>query len=205
MKILKPSELTDAAKILRNNGLIAFPTETVFGLGVVFDNKDAYDRLIQVKRRPPEKPFTLMLADPEDIEKYAELNKVSRALIKEFMPGQFTLITAAKKGLPSWCVSNVGQIGIRIADYDLIRNLIRETGKPLLVPSANKSGELPAHTSLEVVEIFEGEIDAVIEGESVSNVPSTIVVVENEDIHVIRDGIITKEQIEKVIEKEKRK
>lgn len=205
MKILKSSELTEAAKILKNNGLIAFPTETVYGLGVVFDNKEAYNRLVAVKRRPPEKPFTLMLADVEDIEKYAELNDTSKALIKAFMPGQFTLITIAKPCLPPWCVSNVGHIGIRIADYDLIRNLIRKTGKPLLVPSANRSGEAPAYTSSEVVEIFKEEIDAVIEGKSVSNVPSTIVLVEKENIKVLRDGVITIDQINKIIEKETKK
>lgn len=205
MKILKASELKEGAKLLKNNGLIAFPTETVYGLGVVYDDKEAYDRLVAVKRRPPEKPFTLMLADVEDIDKYAELNDISRALIKAFMPGQFTLITVAKPGLPEWCVSKIGHIGIRIADYDLIRNLIRETGKPLLVPSANRSGELPAHTSKEVVDIFGDELDAVIEGKSVSNIPSTIVLVENDYTHVLRDGVITVDQIKEVIQKEKNK
>lgn len=205
MKILKQSELNEAAEILKKGGVIAFPTETVYGFGVVYDDKEAYNKLVAVKRRPPEKPFTLMLADPEDIEKYAKLNEVSKALIKAFMPGQFTMITDAQPGLPAWCVSEIGRVGIRIADYDLIRDLIRKTGKPLLVPSANRSGEVPAHNSEQVISIFSEEIDAVIQGESVSNTPSTVVLVEDKFTHVFREGVITIDQIREVIEKEKNK
>ena len=205
MKILKSTELAEAAKLLNSGEVISFPTETVYGLGVVYDNKGAYDRLVSVKRRPPEKPFTLMLADVEDIEKYAILNPVSKALIKHFMPGQFTMITHAQPGLPEWCVSKIGHIGIRIADFDLIRDLIRKTGKPLLVPSANRSGEQPATTAEEVVSIFDGEIPAVIEGKSISNVPSTIVLVEEKYTHVFREGAIKIADIKKVIEGEAQK
>ncbi|MCQ2966863.1 MAG: threonylcarbamoyl-AMP synthase [Alphaproteobacteria bacterium] len=202
MKILRQSQIDEAAEILKKGGLIAFPTETVFGLGVVYDNKAAYDWLVQVKRRPPEKPFTLMLADPEDVEKYAELTNVSRALVKAFMPGQFTMITKAKEGIPSWCVSGEGNIGIRIADYPLIRELIRKTGKPLLVPSANRSGEEPANSAKEVEQIFKNEIEAVVEGFSTSKIPSTVVLVKDNYTHVFREGVVTIDKIKKVIEKE---
>lgn len=200
MKILKSTMLDEAAKLLRDGEVIAFPTETVYGLGVVYDNKQAYDKLVAVKRRPPEKPFTLMLADIKDVEEFADLNSVARALMNAFMPGQFTLITKAREGLPEWCVSSIGHIGIRIADYDLIRNLIRKTGKPLLVPSANRSGEKPATTFQEVYNTFGNEIEAVIEGESVSNIPSTVVLVEEKYTHVFREGAIKMDQIKKVIE-----
>lgn len=205
MKILKSSQLNEAADILKKGSVIAFPTETVYGLGVIYDDKEAYDKLVAVKRRPPEKPFTLMLADVEDIEKFAVLNSTSRALIKAFMPGQFTMITTAKPGLPKWCVSEIGRIGIRIADYDLIRDLIRKTGKPLLVPSANRSGEPPATCSEEVVRVFGDEIEAVIEGKSTSNTPSTVVLVEEKYTHVFREGVVTVDQIKKVIEEENAK
>lgn len=199
MKILKPSQLNEAAKLLNEGEVIAFPTETVFGLGVVYDNKDAYDKLVQVKRRPPYKPFTLMVADPEEIEKYAELNDVSKALIKKFMPGQFTMIMTAKPGLPAWCVSEIGRVGVRIADYDMVRELIRKTGKPLLVPSANRAGEEPALTAEEVVKTFGDEFPAVLEGKTVSHIPSTIVMVEDTYTHVFREGPISIEDIKKVI------
>ena len=203
MKILKPTELDEAAKLLQDGKVIAFPTETVYGLGVIYDSKEAYDALVSVKRRPPDKPFTLMLADLEDVEKYAVLNKISKALVNNFMPGQFTMITKAQPGLPAWCVSNIGNVGIRIADYDLIRDLIRKTGKPLLVPSANKSGEQPGTTAKEVVDAFGDELAAVIDGKTVSNVPSTIVLVEEKYTQVFREGAVKIEDIKRVVSKEK--
>ena len=202
MKILSFQELDEAAELLREGKVIAFPTETVFGLGVIFDNKDAYDELVKVKRRPPAKPFTLMLADKEDVEKYAELNQVSRAIVNELMPGQITIITKAKPGLPSWCVSDIGYVGIRIPDHNLIRDLIRKTGKPLLVPSANKSGEAPGVSTYDVVEAFGTEISAVIDGQTISHQPSTIVLIEDEHTNIIREGAIKIEDIKKAISKE---
>ena len=202
MKILKQNQLDEAAELLKQGKVIAFPTETVYGLGVVFDNKEAYNELVKVKRRPPSKPFTLMLADKEDVSKYASLNKFSKAIVDNLMPGQITMITKAQPGLPTWCVSDIGNIGIRIADYDLIRDLIRKTGKPLLVPSANKSGEQPGTTAQEVVDVFEGEIAAVIDGKAVSNVPSTIVQVEDDHTEIFREGAVKIEDIKKAIQKE---
>ena len=202
MKILSFQELDEAAELLREGKVIAFPTETVFGLGVIFDNKDAYDELVKVKRRPPSKPFTLMLADKEDVEKYAELNQISRAIVNELMPGQITIITKAKPGLPSWCVSDIGYVGIRIPDHNLIRDLIRKTGKPLLVPSANKSGEAPGVSTYDVVEAFGTEISAVLDGQTISQQPSTIVLIEDEHTNIIREGAIKIEDIKKAISKE---
>ena len=198
MKKLSKRQLSEAAEILSNGGLSAFPTETVFGFGVIFDNKESYSRLIQVKRRPPEKPFTLMLSSTDDIEKYAYIDERATKLIKKYMPGQFTIILKAKDNLPSYCISKEGNVGIRISGDKMVRDLIAEVGKPLLVPSANKSGEPPLTKSDDVIKIFEKEIDAVIEGESISNIPSTIVLL-NENVNVIREGVITKEEIFKTL------
>ena len=201
MKILNQTKIKEAAKILKDGGLIAFPTETVFGLGVVYDNKAAYDRLNAVKRRPPEKPYTMMLADPEDAAKYGDLNEKAKKLVKAFMPGQFTLICKAKTPLPEWCVSKENTVGIRVPDMKVIRDMIREVGKPLLVPSANKSGETPANNDNEALSIFKNEIDAIIKGESNSKTPSTIVLVDGENYKIIREGNVTLEQIKEVLAK----
>ena len=202
MKILKQNQLDEAAKILRQGKVISFPTETVFGLGVIYDDKKAYDELVKVKRRPPSKPFTLMLADKEDVEKFAQLNKTSKIIVEKFMPGQITMIAMAQPGLPEWCVSDTGYIGIRIADYELVRNLIRKTGKPLLVPSANKSGENPALNVNQVIEAFDNEVSAVVEGETVSNTPSTIVLIEEGHVNIVREGAITIGEIKRALSEE---
>lgn len=198
MEMLEKSQYKKASKILQNGGLIAFPTETVYGLGVVFDNEQSYERLINVKRRPPEKPFTLMCGSLDDIKKYAYVNELAQKLIDAFMPGQFTIILKAKENLPRWVVSKEGNVGIRISDDKFVQNLIIETGKPLLVPSANRSGENPCHTSNEVKDSLGNDLDAIIIGESVSNIPSTIVFVDD-SVHIIRLGEISESDIKNVI------
>ena len=198
MKMLEKSQYKKASKILQNGGLIAFPTETVYGLGVIFDNEQSYERLINVKRRPPEKPFTLMCDSLDDIKKYAYVNELAQKLIDAFMPGQFTIILKAKENLPRWVVSKEGNVGIRISDDKFVQNLIIETGKPLLVPSANRSGESPCHTSNEVKDSLGNDLDAIIIGESVSNIPSTIVFVDD-SVHIIRLGEISESDIKNVI------
>ena len=198
MKILNQDQINEAASILKDGGLIAFPTETVFGLGVIFDNKDSYNRLIKVKRRPPEKPFTLMLSDLDQINDFAFVDERAKKLISKFMLGQFTIILKAKNTLPDYCVSKEGNVGIRIPDSNLIRELIRKVSKPLLVPSANKSGETPLTNSNDVVSVFANEIDAVISGKSIRNIPSTIVMV-GEDVKIIREGQIKNEDVLKAL------
>lgn len=202
MKKFSQEKYRDAAKILQKGGLVAFPTETVFGFGVVYDNEKAYQRLINVKRRPPEQPFTLMCADKTDIDEFAYVDERARKLINAFFPGQFTIILKAKNTLPRWVISKEGNVGIRIPDYYLVQNLIRAVGKPLLVPSANRHGEPPLTKSVDVYEVFKNEVDAVLEGASISNIPSTIVIIDK-DVKIIREGYITKKDIDKVLEGKK--
>ena len=197
--LLKQNEIQKAADILKNGGLIAFPTETVFGLGVIFDRKEAHQKLLEVKRHRDDKPFTLMCADLDDIAKYAMTNdKISR-LIQTFMPGPLTLILPGKKELPTWVCSKSGMVGIRISSLELVRNLIRLVGKPLLVPSANRSNQTPTLTQDETLSLFQGEIDAVIAGKAESHRPSTIVEI-NDTINLVREGEIPFDKILKVYE-----
>jgi len=202
MKKISQQKFKDAARILQKGGLIAFPTETVFGFGVVFDDEKAYKRLIEVKKRPPEQPFTLMCADRTDIDEFAYIDDRARKLINAFFPGQFTIILKAKENLPEWVKSKEGNVGIRIPDYPVVQNIIRAVGKPLLVPSANRHGEPPLTKAEDVCHIFKDEVDAVVDGKSVSNIPSTIVIV-SKDVKIIREGYITKKDILKVLEAKK--
>lgn len=199
MKIFKQEEYKQASEILKNGGLIAFPTETVFGFGVIYNNEKAYNRLISVKRRPPEKPFTLMCGKVEDIEKFAVVDEKAKKLIDKFMPGQFTIIVKARNNMPKWAVARDGTLGIRVPDYPMVCDMINEVGSPLLVPSANRSGESPICKSDDVILTFNNEIDAVIIGESTSKTPSTVVFC-GDEVKILREGIITLNDIKKTLE-----
>ena len=182
-------------KTLNNHGVIAFPTETVMGLGVYFDDKIAFEKLNKVKGRPEKKPYTLMLAKKENIRDFAYLNDRDIAIIDRFMPGPITLLLRAKSGLPNWVDLNTGIIGIRVPDYSQTLDILKAAQKPLLVPSANKSGEKPANTFKEVQYIFDKEIDYVVEADAGLQKPSTIVDLTGKDIKIIREGPITLDDI----------
>lgn len=192
------SQLEDAAKILREGGVVAFPTETVYGLGAIASKKEAFERLVELKKRPPEKPFTLMCSSIGEAVRYAEIDHRSRAVLQKFLPGEVTLLLSPRPHLPAWITLNSKYIGIRIPELEEVRNLIALVGEPLLVPSANISGEKTATNSDEVSKSFEGRIDAIIEGECKDNLASTIVICGKGEISLVREGPVPFEEIKKV-------
>ena len=183
-------QIKDAKTILLNHGVVAFPTETVMGLGVLFNDYDAYIRLNVIKERPEDKPYTMMVKDVDEIEKYAFVDKKISRVINRFMPGSITLLLKAKECVPGYVTHNTGVIGIRVPTNEEAVALLKEINVPLLVPSANKSGEKPAQSSEEARRIF-GEEVTYIDGCSTSNVPSTIVDLSANDIKLIRKGPIS--------------
>lgn len=194
-----PNILTEAEaakEALLNHKVVAFPTETVMGLGVLFNDKEAYDKLNKVKGRPENKPYTLMVKDTETIIKYAVLNKNTRRVIRKLMPGSLTILVPARdKSVPSYVTHGTNIIGIRVPTNIEATILLNMVGVPLLVPSANKSGERPAINSDEVKGIFQNEVDFVMSGEAKGEVPSTIVDLTGEAPKVVREGPISEEEI----------
>ena len=194
-------ELAEAKKALENHGVIAFPTETVMGLGVYFDDEEAYNKLNKIKRRPEDKPYTMMVKSPNEISKYANVDERTQKIIKAFVPGSITLLLPAKEGLPQWVTHGGNTLGIRVPSNEMAKELLEEVDKPLLVPSANRSGEKPAMNSDEVKEIFLDELDFILEGEAKSERPSTILDLTKEEVEVVREGPITLEQINNVLKR----
>ena len=188
-----------ASEALRNGGVVAFPTETVMGLGVVYNNRGAYDRLNNVKERPEDKPYTLMVKNVEEIAKYAVIDEATQRVIDSFMPGSLTILVKVKKNsVPSYVTHNTDIIGIRVPTNIEARILLDMVSIPLLVPSANKSGSKPALNSDEVKQIFGEELDFVMSGKAKGEVPSTIVDLTKESPKVVRPGPISEEDIVKV-------
>lgn len=188
-------QIQEASFSLLHHGVVAFPTETVMGLGVVYDDKEAYDRLNIIKHRPEDRPYTMMLAYPYQIEEYAIVSLMAQKIIKAFMPGSITLLLPAKDNLPLWVTHGSGVIGVRVPTNVEALLLLKSVGVPLLVPSANRSGEKPAYTSEEVKTIFGDELDYIVSGKAISEMPSTIVDLTSSTIKIVRQGPITIEQI----------
>ncbi len=188
-------EIRKIKKALNKHGIIAFPTETVMGLGVFYDDFEAYEKLNKVKQRREDKPYTMMLSKVEDIFKYAEVDNRYLKLIKKYMPGSLTILVKSKPNVPSYVTHGTGTIGIRIPSNKEALELLEYVKKPLLVPSANRRDEKPALTSQEVKDIFQDEIKVVVPGLTSTGQPSTIIDLTGQEIKLIRKGPISLEEL----------
>lgn len=191
MQILEKNDLKKCVEILSANELLAFPTETVFGLGIKATSEENYLKLVKAKKRPSDKPFTLMCSEVEDFDKICEINELTQKIIKKFMPGPITLILKTKKDVPHFLDLGSGYVGVRIPDDKFILKMISEVGSPLLVPSANISSFPPAKNEKEVVAYFGDEIGGVVKGECSNGVASSIFKIENSNIIELRKGPIS--------------
>ena len=190
----------DALRALNDHKVIAFPTETVYGLGVFYDDYEAYQKLNEIKGRPEDKPYTMMVYDPEEISKYAYINPKYQKLIDRYMPGPLTILVKAKENVPDYVTHGTQIVGIRIPNHVQAWALLIYVQKPLLVPSANKSGEKPAVNSEQVRAIFGRDVWTIIPGKCEGGVPSTIVDLTGDEIKLIRKGPISLEELNLLVE-----
>lgn len=195
MKLLESNlnNIKIAAEALKEGKLVGFPTETVYGVGAIYNDINAYKALNALKRRSPDKPYTLMLYSVNDINKYAYVDeKIMKFLSKE-MPGEITVILKAKK-LPNHIMNNASTIGIRIPKCDITLELLKEVGIPLLVPSLNRSGDTPLSNPNDIKKEFDNELEYLLLGEIKDNVPSTVISL-CDNIKVIREGKVPSKKL----------
>ena len=186
--------LYELAKLaLNDHQVIAFPTETVFGLGVYYDDEEAYHLLNQIKRRREDKPYTLMLSDIKDITKYAYIEENVLKALSKFIPGPITLLLRCKDNVPGYVTHNTGVIGVRVPENKEALDLLKYLEKPLLVPSANRADQKPAMDDEEV------KVQVIIPGKSIGGLPSTIVDLTGDEIKLIRQGPISLADIKKAL------
>lgn len=181
-----------AANWLQQGHLIAFPTDTVYGVGVDAFNSTAVGRLFQVKERPLSKGIPILLADFTDLDQVArDVSAVARHFIERFWPGPLTLIVPRHPDLPAIISPNEG-IAVRIPDNDVARALIRAAGGAVAATSANRTGQPPAQSGQEVMAALGGMITAVLnDGPSPGGRPSTIVDCMTGTPTILREGPIT--------------
>ena len=193
-------ELEDVIECLNAGGVAAFPTDTVYGLGVVYDDESALERLKQAKGRPESKPIPLMISNLKQIESVAEIGEKAKKLIQKFMPGAFTIILKKKAEVPAYVTNGFDTIGIRMPDDEFMLELMNKLGKPLLVTSANMSGMPTGTTFSEVMEQLEGRIDLIVRGMCGFKESSTIVDASTENVTILRQGPISETEIQKAME-----
>ncbi len=197
------SQLADAAGILQKGGLVAFPTETVYGLGGDAKNKDASKSIYAAKGRPSDNPLIVHIPDVAWLDEIvSEIPENAKKLADAFWPGPMTLIFKKNEVIPYETTGGLDTVAVRLPSHPVARALMEKSGVYIAAPSANTSGRPSPTKAKHVIEDLSGKIDAIIDGGEVNiGLESTIIDVTEEIPMILRPGYISLEDVEKVVGK----
>ena len=190
-----------AAEIIRNGGLVAIPTETVYGLGANGLDEDAVAKIFQVKGRPQDNPLILHICGAEQIALFChDAPDVAYTLAEKFWPGPLTMVLPARDLVPRRTTAGLATVAVRCPENDVTREIIRLAGVPVAAPSANLSGKPSTTTAAHVLHDHDGKIEAVVDGgPSRVGLESTIVDLTGDRPRLLRPGGVTPEQLVEVL------
>ena len=197
---LEKNQINEATTILNKGGILAFPTDTVYGIAVRYDHDEAIKRMKQVKGRDASKPFPFMVSKKEQITEIALLNQRDYQLIEAWLPGALTFLFEKSEKVSDELTNGLSTVAVRMPDDEFVLSLIDEMNIPLLVTSANLSGETAGTTHEEVLAQLDGKIEGIILGNSGSKQASTIIDASKEKLILIRQGEISLQNIEESLE-----
>ena len=194
MKRYNKNQIKELFELLKNNGVISVPTDTVYGICGSIKSGKAQAKLKEIKDRPVNKPFPIMCADIEQIKSIAIVDSKSEKIIKEFMPGPITIVLRKNEKLPRYINDGKETIAIRMATSNELKELIKSLGCPVFMTSANKSGE-EVCKNLEEIEKNCPDLDGMLEGTVSFGQASTIVDCASDEIKILREGPVSKVEI----------
>ena len=196
------ASITRAAAMLREGGLVAFPTETVYGLGADATNGQAVAGIYAAKGRPSFNPLIIHVAEPRDLDSLIEWSDRARVLAAAFWPGALTLVLPRRKDSPISLLASAGldTLAVRIPSHPVARRLLRAVGLPIAAPSANASGKLSPTMAAHVAESLGDKVGLILDGgRSQVGVESTVVSLALPEPVILRPGGVTQEQLETVL------
>lgn len=186
------SLIAAAVKILKKGGVIAYPTETFYGLGADAENVKAVEKVYNIKGRDYKDPVSIIIGDRRDLARFAEdVPEVAGTLMEKFWPGGLTLVFRASSSVPPRLTGGTGKIGIRLSSNIIASRLSKVLSGPITATSANLSGAEECSSADEVINCFKDRIDAVIDGgQTPGGLGSTLVDVTTDPPTILREGII---------------
>lgn len=195
------SVIKEAGEILKNGGLVAFPTETVYGLGGDGLNAHSSEKIYQAKGRPSDNPLIIHIAELEDLDKIVEeVPESAKKLAKKYWPGPLTMIFKKKENVPLETTGGLDSVAVRMPSHKVARELIRYGGRYIAAPSANTSGRPSPTLAKHVIEDLNGKVDMILDGGEVGiGLESTIVDFTEEIPVILRPGYINEKMIAEVI------
>ncbi len=191
-------DLTEAVDAVKSGGVIAFPTDTFYALGVDAANESAIRRVFEVKRRPADTPMPVLISEPAQARQFTDgFGEVSNALANRFWPGALTIVVQAKESVPDVLMGGLGTVGLRMPDHDLARRLIAQAGCGITGTSANISGQPPSKDWRSIRESMGADLDAIVVGECGSaSSASTVVQIIDGGTKILRQGPISPSDID---------
>ena len=194
-----PEAVERAGQVIRGGGLVAFPTETVYGLAADIFNEQAVARVFEVKGRPANNPLPVQIVSKDDLARLvSEIPPVAKSLMEKFWPGPLTMVLSASPQVPELVTAGTGKVGIRMPDHPVALALIKAAGTPIVAPSANISGEPPPTTAQEVLEYLDGKIELILDaGPTRLKVSSTVVDLTESPPRILREGGISEAELQK--------
>jgi len=189
-----PLVVSEVVRLLKTGSVIAYPTDTFYGLGADIYNKDAIDRIYSIKNRRSDKPIIILISDKKMLRHLianGQMSHIAERLTDTFWPGPLTLVFNASDAVPALLTANTGKIGIRLPDNELCRLLIEELKHPITATSANISGEGSIDNPADVAKSLGDTIDVLVDGgKTKGGCTSTVVDVTNDEPVVLREGVI---------------
>ena len=194
MNSFSPRQLNQAVQLLRDGGVVAFPTDTVYGVGVDPFQSEAVRRLYRIKGRPEDKPIAILVGSIEDVARVAQTpSRTFSRLADRFWPGGLTLIVETRE-LPPEITAGGSTVGVRMPDHPLTLELLRAFGGPIATTSANRSGENPATSAEEVGAQLGDHVNLIVDGgDTITKVASTVLDLSVSPPKVLRHGGISEE------------
>ncbi len=184
----EPRKIQRAVQLLNGGGVIAYPTDTVYGLGCDISNKQAIDRLYLLKGMPKDHPLAFICPDLSDIARYAVVENAVYRVLKRFLPGPYCFILQATREVPKMLLNKQKTVGIRVPNHPITIALVRELGRPLISTTASRPGSEALVDPWEIEQEFSG-LDLVIDsGDAGGTVPTTVVDLSQGDVRIVREG-----------------
>lgn len=194
-------DLSEAVDAVNSGGVIAFPTDTFYALGVDATNESAIRKAFEVKRRPADTPMPVLISETSQAAQFTDdFGVVSNALADRFWPGALTIVVEAKDSVPDVLMGGFGTVGLRMPDHDLARLLITLAGCGITGTSANISGQPPSKDWRSITESMGDDLDAIVVGECGSaSSASTVVQITDDSVKILRQGPISMDEIDIVL------
>jgi len=173
---------------LQKGGIIAYPTDTIYGVGCDIFNKKGIKKIHQLKQRDARKPFSFICADLSEISRYAKVSNMAFKIMKRHLPGPYTFVLDASREVPDLVTTKQRTVGVRIPDNKIVMEIVRALGQPIVTTSANVSGDETYQDPGLIADDWGKVLDIVVDGGLLYGEPSTVISLRNDDIEVLRQG-----------------